>query len=345
MIKDILVKAFELKRKGYYKHAIETLYKALEYDNSSIELLYEIAGLYYLIKNEERALNYIEQIFDIAPSHINSLKLLMRIFANKQAYDKAEQAARNIYQITSEANDLAQILYFLNLQKKFSDVTDFPTEKNNPSIAFEKALAYFQIQNYNKAICILKNSFTEFGKNKQGLLLLGQIYSHIGDIEHCIEISTEFNPEEQDADICEFLSKTEYYKKEYKNAIYFIKKAIQINPKRAEYYFHLAEIYAAQTEYNFAKNAYNIAISLSPNTHKYHLALATLYYNKKYYKRALEELTDDTIESKILKMKILFDMNYLVLSKKVVDELLLSETTNETIQEYKVKIKQALEFK
>ena len=34
MIKEILQEGFILKEKGYYKHAIEAFYKALEVDNA-----------------------------------------------------------------------------------------------------------------------------------------------------------------------------------------------------------------------------------------------------------------------------------------------------------------------
>ena len=45
MIKELLQEGFILKTKGYYKHAIEAFYKALELDNSSPELLLEIADV------------------------------------------------------------------------------------------------------------------------------------------------------------------------------------------------------------------------------------------------------------------------------------------------------------
>ena len=97
MIKQYIKEAFILKSKGYYKHAIEALYKALEIDNTSPELLLEIAELYYLMGKEERALSYIKQVLDTNPAHIGSLKLLKTIFLNKEALEEAEQTAKNIY--------------------------------------------------------------------------------------------------------------------------------------------------------------------------------------------------------------------------------------------------------
>ena len=70
MIKNLLQEGFALKNRGHYKHAIEVFYKALELDNTSSELLLEIADLYYKMQNEERALNYIEQILDKNPEDV-----------------------------------------------------------------------------------------------------------------------------------------------------------------------------------------------------------------------------------------------------------------------------------
>ena len=52
MIKNLLQEGFALKDRGHYKHAIEVFYKALEEDNTSTELLFEIADLYYRMQNE-----------------------------------------------------------------------------------------------------------------------------------------------------------------------------------------------------------------------------------------------------------------------------------------------------
>lgn len=94
MIKNLLQEGFALKDRGHYKHAIEVFYKALEEDNTSTELLFEIADLYYRMQNEERALNYIEQILDRVPEHITALKLLEKIFIDRNALAEAEQTAK-----------------------------------------------------------------------------------------------------------------------------------------------------------------------------------------------------------------------------------------------------------
>ena len=96
MIKELLQEGFILKTRGYYKYAIEAFYKALEIDNTSSELLLEIADTYYLMGEEERAISYIEQVLDNNPTHAESLKLLKKIFTDKKAWEEAEQTAKNM---------------------------------------------------------------------------------------------------------------------------------------------------------------------------------------------------------------------------------------------------------
>ena len=102
MIKELLKEAVVLKNNGYYKHAIETFYKALELENSSLELLFEIAESYFYMGDVERSLEYVEQILNKNPSHINSLKLLKNVFMQKEAWTEAEQTAKNIYYISEK---------------------------------------------------------------------------------------------------------------------------------------------------------------------------------------------------------------------------------------------------
>ena len=141
MIKDLLKEGFILKSKGYYKHAIEAFYKALEIDNTSPELLLEIADVYYLMGEEEHALSYIEQVLDKNPAHIGSLKLLKKIFTNKKAFAQAELTAKNIYCISKNPKDLAEILALLNKQKRYQEILEYNIEEMSSEIFYEIAYA------------------------------------------------------------------------------------------------------------------------------------------------------------------------------------------------------------
>ena len=76
---DYIKQAFELKETQNFKPAIEMLYKALELENDNVEILYQIAELYFLLNNYSRASHYLEKIFQLNPNHISALKLTRTI--------------------------------------------------------------------------------------------------------------------------------------------------------------------------------------------------------------------------------------------------------------------------
>ena len=83
-MKQLMIEAFDLKQKGYYKQAIEIFYKLLAKENENIEILSELGELYLLLKNYDRSLHYIDKALEIDSNHINSLKVLRRIYTEKQ---------------------------------------------------------------------------------------------------------------------------------------------------------------------------------------------------------------------------------------------------------------------
>ena len=63
---EYVKQSFDLKAKGFYKQAIEMLYKALEIENDNNELLFQLGELYFLLNNYPRAVQYIEKIFKLS---------------------------------------------------------------------------------------------------------------------------------------------------------------------------------------------------------------------------------------------------------------------------------------
>ena len=174
MIKDLLQEAFALKESGHCKHAIEVFYKALELDNSSSEPLLEIADLYDKIGNEEKALSYIEQILDKDPTHVDALKFLKRVFEKKEAWQEAEQTAKNIYCISHNPTDLAEIFKLLIKQNKFDEIFEFKFKTEDKYVCLELARAYYYKKDFTKALEILTKIQPQMSDNQDFLLLLGQ---------------------------------------------------------------------------------------------------------------------------------------------------------------------------
>ena len=343
MIKEILQEGFILKSKGYYKHAIEAFYRALTIDDSSIELFLEIAELYYLLGNEERALNYIEQVLNKDAAHIDSLKLLKRMFVNKQAWIEAEKTALNIYAISNSNEDLAEVLDFLNKQKKYSEVIEYQADEMDKEIIYQKAFAYFYAGSLDKAQEYI-NKALDLEKDSKLLLLKSKILFKKDLLEEALAVINEMPYEENNADYLNFAGLAKQYNFEFNESIKYFKQAIKISPNNDEYYYNCASTYFKMNDIAQAKKYYNLAISLSPDNPNYHFALANLYYAEKQYKRAFEELKYDFFESNLLKAIILYDTGYLALAKKMLLELESERPEDSILIKYKNRIEEELKI-
>lgn len=334
MIKELLRDGFVLKSKGYYKHSIETFYKALENDNTSLELLLEIADAYFLMGETEHSISYLEQILDKNPSHIGALKLLKKIFISKNAFAQAEQTAKNIYSISKSTNDLVEILRLLNKQKRFQEVLALDIEKYSPDVLYELAYAKLFLNCPIEAEELINKALAENSDNSKYLLLKGKILFKQNQKENSAQILEKMPYDNSNSDFLNFLGIIKQYKKDYKFALNCFLEAAKNSPDIAEYYYNCASTYFKMDEIKLAKKYYNTAISLEPESPIYHFALANLYYSQQNYKRAMEELNSNLFEARLLKSIILYDTGYLAVAKKEFKKLKLEEPENSKIDEY-----------
>ena len=343
MIKKIIQQAFILKQNGYYKHAIEAFYKALELDNTSLELLLEIADSYFLMNDDEHALNYIEQILEKNPAHIDSLKLLKKIFIKKHAWTQAEQTAKNIYSISNDLKDLAEIFELLNKQNRGEEIFEYEIKNFNHKIYYEMAYAKIQNKDFVSAEEFI-NKALELEVNNKNLLLKGTIFYKQNNEEDCYQIIESFDKENLDAEQNNFIGLILQYKGEYKKALKYFSEAIKQEPKSDKYYYNCASTYFKIGDKLQAKNYYNLAINLNPENQNYHFALANLYYSEKQYRRAMEELDYDFFEANLLKSIILYETGYVALAKKSFEKITDERPDNMVIQEYMKKVEEALKI-
>ena len=341
MIKELLQEGFLLKSKGYYKHAIEAFYKALEIDNSSPELLLEIADLYYLMGDEERAITYIDMILEKYPAHVESLKLLEKIFKDNGALEEAEQTAKNIYCIARTDDNLADIFKLLNAQKKFDEIFEYKTDSTCAKVLYEQAYAKTMKNDFNAAEILINKALQESHDNNF-ILLKGEILYKAGKIEECVKILEQIQLDSTDPEILNFAGLVKQYCSEYREAVEYFKTAARIAPKEDRYYYNIASTYFKLGEIQLAKKFYNLAISNNPENQNYHFALANLYYSEKHYKRALEELSGDFFEARLLKSIILYDTGYLAIAKRELEKLAAESPDNPIVRDYKERIEEEL---
>ena len=343
MIKELLKEAFILKSRGYYKHAIESFYKALEIDNTSSELLLEIADSYYKMGEIERALSYIEQVLDKNPVQLEALELLKQIFLCKKAWCEAEQTAKNIFCISNIPQDLAKIFELLNKQHRYREIFEYEISEFCPEILFEMAYAKLALNELVDAENYINQALNELVNNKI-LLLKGKILFRMNRKSECVELLKSLELDETDSEIMNFVGLVKQYECDYKKALENFKIAIKLEPDRDEYYYNCASTYFKMGDLQQAKKYYNLAILQVPDNQNYHFALANLYYSERNYKRALEELEFDFFEAKLLKSIILYDTGYLVLAKKELEKLYQDYPEDEILLDYKKRIEEELKI-
>ena len=344
MIKELLKEAIILKNKGYYKHAIETLYKALENDHSSLELLFEIAESYFFMGDIERCLEYIEQILDKAPSHINSLKLLKNIFIQKEAWAEAEQTAKNIYCISEKNEDLVEIFKLLNKQKRYDEIFDYNIKIETSDTLYEKAFAKFYSNKLNEAKIFIDKALDISPNSTKLLLLKGNILLQLNNDEEAYELLKTLNITNENDTLLNFAGIVYQRRGEYKKAIDYFLNSLKYSKEKDICYYNCASTYFKMGDNIQAKKYYNLAISKNPNNPSYHIALANLYYSEKNYKRAMEELKSELYEARLLKAVILHDAGYLAIAKKEFEALIKEFPEDEIVQEHLNKINLELEF-
>ena len=175
---EYIKKSFELKNQGFYKPAIEMLYKALTIENNNIEILSQLAELYYLLKNHERAINYIEKTLELQPLNIDCLKLKEKIYISQNNYVEAQRVALTIFDLSRTAENFAKRIELLN---KLKDIETVKTLENydiafDAEICYQFAMAYYIQEDYNKAIEYLEKSKDMSLWDEKCEILLAEVY-------------------------------------------------------------------------------------------------------------------------------------------------------------------------
>ena len=185
-IVDYIKKSFDLKNKGYYKPAIEMLYKALAIDGDNLEIFAQLAHLYKLLENYDRALYYIEKVLEIDDKHLDCLALLLEIKLLHKDTKAALGVSEKIYNIQPDSHNLAKKVELLNELKDFDKIKKIESyDENllNDEVYFGLASAYYANSDSIKATELLKKGYEKNNKNPKLILLLAKIDYDNGDFE------------------------------------------------------------------------------------------------------------------------------------------------------------------
>lgn len=289
---EYIKKSFELKNQGFYKPAIEMLYKALALDSENIEILVQLAYLYKLLGNLERAVYYIDKVFEIDNQHIDSMHLLEEIYLIKNDLSSAKEISRKIFDTQPTSENLAKHINTLNKLQDFESVIEIERSIKdlNDDVLYELACAYYTNFDVEKAVELLELASAKNDTNDKVKIFLGKIYYEKNNFEKAKELFLKLEKTSGSPDVFNYLGLLNMNEKNTAKAIEYLSKAQESDEKNSEYNYNLASAYFLNGWFDEALKYFSQAVCFDSENIDYHYSLAYLYYQKKLYDKALYEL-------------------------------------------------------
>lgn len=332
----MMIEAFELKRKGCYKQAIELYYKLLSKIGDDVEVLAELSDLYFLLGNNERAMNYAIKALEMNSEHIGTLSVLIKIYGSENDYFNTERIAKQMYELTHSESDLNVLLEILAEQKKYDEILLYTNEVIDTKCQYKRALAYKNLNKYDEAkeiLCkILEDENSEMFNDENVLLTLGEIYSNNNEHEQAKEVFKKLEENKtENAKSLNYIGLEKLDELKLDEAIEYFNQAIEKDNKTPEFHFNMGQAYYLKGWFDEAKNCFNTAICLNPMDESYHYSLAYLLYRCGDYTGAETHLNPEYFDSKVLLQVIKSEKGELASPKVELEKLLNEKPNNELI--------------
>ena len=329
---EYIKKGFSYKNVGDYKSAIDYFYKALAIDNTSVEIMNELAYLYTMLCQYDRAISFYEQVVSKNPQAYDS-KLAYAVLCKKlKNIVKAKELLLEIfnesYELDASSQELFQILFEEQEYDKIINLYNPLAEQIKSSVSlFMVASAYSKIGNNDKAEEFYNKSYelsednVDAGCSLAELLFSKEMYSESEKL--CFSLLKIC----EDDRIFYLLAEMNYLNKKFDEAIKNYSYAININQKEAVYYYKLGVVYSLKGFMNEAEQSYCKAVTIDAENILYNYTLAYLYYTNGKNGLA-ENLVDfilsiqpDYLSAVSLKALLLLNKNEVAKAKSYVEKL------------------------
>ncbi len=292
-----LKQAFQLQEEKHYKQAIEALYKALCLESDNIEILSQIAQLYFLMNNFERALEYAEKILDINPEHLETLKIVVKVHKYNKNYSKALVFAEKLYKLSPDIENFVAYLEMLTECSQFNTVlTELENSKfnyedrKNEKLLLLEGYARLKLNQIFKAIGVFQEIIKLYPHNTDAKFYLGVIYYQKHQDSDAEKLFNSILDEIQCDRTYNYLGLLKLDQNKVADAINYFQIAIKIEPNNPFYHYNLGSAYSLNGWLFEAENSFKTAVSLEPANVVYNYSLAYLYYERKDFKKALETI-------------------------------------------------------
>ncbi len=333
-------KAFEYKAAGNFKQAIESLYKALELDSESSEILAEIASLYLELCNTDKAIRYYEQALLFAPDNVSIKFKLARVYKQVNLVTKALPLLRSICEQDFNPVYIAEILNVLYLESDFEGVVEFYQKpivfnSTNARIHFYAGSSYLALGNPLKARELYQKSL-QYDKSDYNIVFsCANLLFDEGNYKEAAETILSSPVAKTNHKTFYLLGEICIAENNINGAINNYAKACKLNPRNPLYYYSLATAYSVNGFMKEAEENYHNALKLSPNNLFYAYTLALVFYQTNQISKAKEKIESilninaENINALVLKARILTDENNVVEAEQILKKVLEKEPKND----------------
>lgn len=292
-----LKQAFQFQEEKHYKQAIEALYKALCIDSDNVEILSQIAHLYFLMNNFERALEYAEKALEIDPEHIETLKTVVSINKFNKKYAKALSYAEKLYKLSPTVQNFVTYLEILTECNQYNTILseieaskfNFEERKNEKLLLIE-GYARLKLNQIFKAIGIFQEIIKLYPDNTDARFYLGVIYYQKHQESDAEKLFLSILDVTQCDKTYNYLGMIKLDQHKIADAINYFQFAIKIEQNIAFYHYNLGTAYSLNGWLPEAENSFKTAVFLEPQNVVYNYALAYLYYERNDNAKALETI-------------------------------------------------------
>src|SRR5574344_982283 len=286
---DYIKKAFEFKSQKRFKQAIDMLYKALVNDENNLEILTELACVYFELPNFERASYYAEKVLEQDLQNEQCLLLLKNIHLKNGEFAKAKQIMDKIVEGNlTEQNIIEKII----LSQKINDIEaidNIYNQKNEltASALFELSKVFSDDKQKEKELLELASK--QDNSNEKVLLNLAKIYYSEKDFEKAKKLFSDIS--DKNSEVLNYLGLFEIEKFNYAKAIDYFSKACKCE-MNSEYLYNLGETYLLSGWLDEAEKTFLQALKFDNKNLKLKYTLAYVYYQKNELTKALGEIKD-----------------------------------------------------
>lgn len=260
---------------GNYDTGFVYLQKALQLKGNDVILLYNLGYIYFKKHQYDKAIYWFYRCLDGGYANKYNINDVMFYIGTSLSESGEHEVSISYYDKAIEYSEYysyyfnkAEALIRLNKPNEALEVINDAISKysDNAELFFKRHQIYNHLNNKIKSNNDLKTAYSLDSKDPDILLDMGVLYADNNEIDKAFITYQAALQNGIDADLV-YTNIGNIYSTNpmrYDSAAYYYKKAIELNPEKAGYYFNYGNLFKKLKEYDNAITQYKKAIELNP---------------------------------------------------------------------------------